>query len=91
MHEYSTVDIRFFKEERYNIAMNEKESITVSASAIEEYNYMIQAEKPEEDKQFSFEKLGIEDWRIEVLTGRELMELGNFVETSGERSDSLLL
>lgn len=60
-----------------------EEGIKISASAIENFNAYIQADKPIEDQQYSFEKLGIEDWEIREITGRELLEVQSFVETSG--------
>lgn len=61
----------------------DREDIPVSASAVQEYNYMMQSTKPEGDRQFSFEKLGIKDWSIREITGRELLAIQGFVETSG--------
>jgi hypothetical protein len=59
------------------------QKIEVSPEAIGEYNHYIQLRKPEEQRQYSFEKLGIKDWEIVELSGEEILNLGTFVETSG--------
>ncbi len=55
----------------------------ISPSAISEYNYYIQSQKEEGfGKQYSFEKLGIEDWSIVELNAEDVLSLQSFVETS---------
>ncbi len=59
----------------------ENNGIEISPSAIAEYNYMIQESKPENHRQLSFEKLGITDWKIESISGEEILKLQSYVET----------
>jgi len=59
----------------------ENKGIEISPSAIAEYNYMIQESKPEDHRQLSFEKLGITDWKIESISGEEILKLQSYVET----------
>jgi len=59
----------------------ENNDIEISPSAIAEYNYMIQESKPEDHRQLSFEKLGITDWKIESISGEEILKLQSYVET----------
>jgi len=54
----------------------------VSKEAIYEYNRYIQSQKPENCGQYSFEKLGIEDWSIVELNGNDVLRLQTFVESS---------
>lgn len=59
----------------------ENNGLEISPSAIAEYNYMIQESKPENHRQLSFEKLGITDWKIESISGEEILKLQSYVET----------
>ena len=55
----------------------------ISQSAIYEYNHYIQSQKEEGyGKQYSFEKLGIEDWSIVELDANDILKLQTFVESS---------
>jgi len=55
----------------------------ISKSAIYEYNHHIQSQKEEGyGKQYSFEKLGIEDWAIVQMDAEEILKLQTFVESS---------
>lgn len=54
----------------------------VSKEAIYEYNHHLQLQKPENCRQYSFEKLGIEDWDIVEINGYDVLRLQTFVESS---------
>ena len=54
----------------------------VSKEAIYGYNRYIQSQKPENCGQYSFERLGIEDWSIVKLNANEVLRLQAFVESS---------
>jgi hypothetical protein len=55
----------------------------VSQSAIYEYNDYIQSQKGEGyGNQYSFEKLGIEDWSIVQMNADDILKLQTFVESS---------
>lgn len=55
----------------------------ISKEAVYEYNYYIQSQKPEGwGKQYSFEKLGIQNWSIVQLDAEEVLKLQTFVESS---------
>ncbi len=55
----------------------------ISQSAIYEYNHHIQTQKEEGyGKQYSFEKLGIEDWSIVEMNADDILRLQTFVESS---------
>ena len=61
------------------------ETITpeISQGAIYEYNHYIQSQKEEGfGKQYSFEKLGIEDWTIVEMNADDILNLQTFVESS---------
>ncbi len=56
---------------------------SISPEAISVYNDHIQSQKPEgHGKQYSFEKLGIEDWTIVELNADDVLQLQSFVESS---------
>lgn len=60
-----------------------EELTTLSPEAISQYNDYIQKSKPEgHGKQYSFEKLGIEDWSIVELNADDVLTLQSFVESS---------
>lgn len=62
----------------------ENKTEAVSAEYIKVYNDYKQSLKPDEDqRQYSYEKLGIENWEMRDMTGREILALQSFVETSG--------
>ncbi|MFA5633837.1 MAG: hypothetical protein WCY00_00840 [Candidatus Dojkabacteria bacterium] len=55
----------------------------ISQSAIYNYNHYIQTQKEEGyGEQYSFEKLGIEDWSIVEMTAYDILRLQTFVESS---------
>ncbi|KUK77368.1 MAG: hypothetical protein XD93_0369 [candidate division WS6 bacterium 34_10] len=55
----------------------------ISQSAIYEYNHYIQSQKGEgHGEQYSFEKLGIEDWTIVQMNAEDILRLQTFVESS---------
>jgi hypothetical protein len=55
----------------------------ISQGAIYEYNNYIQSQKGEGyGKQYSFEKLGIEDWSIVDMNAEDILKLQTFVESS---------
>lgn len=55
----------------------------ISQSAIYEYNHHIQSQKEEGyGKQYSFEKLGIENWTIVKMNADDILRLQTFVESS---------
>jgi len=56
---------------------------SISPEAISVYNDHIQSQKPEGyGKQYSFEKLCIEDWTIVELNAEDVLQLQSFVESS---------
>ena len=56
---------------------------SIPPEAISVYNDYIQSQKPEgQGKQYSFEKLGIEDWTIVELNADDVLQLQSFVESS---------
>jgi len=57
---------------------------SISPEAIFSYNHHIQSQKAEGyGKQYSFERLGIEDWSIVELNADDVLQLQSFVESSG--------
>lgn len=55
----------------------------ISKEAIYEYNHYIQSQKEEGyGKQYSFEKLGIEQWEIVEMNAEDILRLQTFVESS---------
>lgn len=55
----------------------------ISQGAIYEYNHHIQSQKEEGyGKQYSFEKLGIEDWTVVEMDSDDVLRLQTFVESS---------
>lgn len=55
----------------------------ISKEAIYEYNQYIQSQKEEGyGKQYSFEKLGIEEWAIVEMGAEDILRLQTFVESS---------
>ncbi|HVX92975.1 MAG TPA: hypothetical protein VHA74_02575 [Candidatus Dojkabacteria bacterium] len=64
----------------------------ISPNDIKEYNdNIVQAEKPENQKQTSFEQLNIKDWEVKDITGRDILNLQYFVETTGDGAQAYLL
>jgi len=56
---------------------------SISSEAISVYNDHIQSQKPEGyGKQYSFEKLGIENWSIIELNANDVLQLQSYVESS---------
>lgn len=56
---------------------------SISPEAIEQYNHHIQSQKAEGyGKQYSFEKLGIQDWSIVELNADDVLQLQAYVESS---------
>ena len=54
---------------------------SISPEAICEYNAYVQSRKSEGyGKQYSFEKLGIEDWSVVQLNANDVLSLQTFVE-----------
>ena len=44
----------------------------------------VQGNKPEDQKQTSYEKLGVQEWEVKKISGRELVALQYYVETTGQ-------
>jgi hypothetical protein len=65
--------------------------IKVPQAEVYEHNRRVQEQKSEDgEKQYSIEKLQIEDWQLRTITGEELLELQTFVETSSTAASSYI-
>jgi hypothetical protein len=63
-----------------------------TSAEIKDYNdNVIQTDKPENQKQTSYEKLDIQDWEVREISGREILNLQYFVETTGQGAQAYLL